>query len=71
MEGFCLRGELDSDITMTSRKSTRRRDEDASSVFDMGVQLFPLAKHTVEMIKITLSTNKVSVQMSFPQRGLL
>lgn len=36
MESFCLRGELDSDITMTSRKSTRGREEAASSVFDMG-----------------------------------
>ena len=50
MEDFWLGGESDSDITETYRRIWGR-EEDASSVFDMGVKLFSMTEHTLKLIK--------------------
>lgn len=59
---------------VTLQRPKRRvggREEDASSVFDVGVKHFIMIEYTVELVKITFIINKVSVQISSPPRGLL
>ena len=52
MAGFCLEGKAISDITETYKKRIWGREEDTSSVFSMGVELFTMTEHTLKLIKI-------------------
>ena len=52
MAGFCLEGKAVSDITETYKKIIWGREEDTSSVFAMGVELFTMTEHTLNLIKI-------------------
>lgn len=70
MEGFCLRGEwIVTLLWPLGRASEVERKMPAQSLIWMSNSSLRL--NIVELIKIILSTKKVSIQMSLPKRGLL